>query len=151
MVHFQGMALATHSRMNADLFGCPEFGQSDMPNAEKVHYTLDNIARCHARLAVSAGDGHSRLFINLRASVACAIIRVKRTCAKPWLRAPELPLHAFVETRHVDDDALVGAAADRLLVVARLDPKRHRAPADRDHLAARHALPSPPAARAITH
>ena len=34
------MALATHSRINADLFGCPEFGQSDMPNAEKVHYNL---------------------------------------------------------------------------------------------------------------
>jgi len=45
MVHFQGMALTTHSRINADLFGCPEFGQSDMPNAEKVHYTFDNIAR----------------------------------------------------------------------------------------------------------
>ena len=40
MVHFQGMALATRSRINADLFGCPEFGQSDMPNAEKVHYTF---------------------------------------------------------------------------------------------------------------
>jgi len=52
MVHFQGMALATHSRINADLFGCPEFGQSDMPNAEKVHYTFDNIAR-----AVTHGYG----------------------------------------------------------------------------------------------
>jgi hypothetical protein len=31
--------------MNADLFGCPEFGQPDMPNAEKVHYIFDNIAR----------------------------------------------------------------------------------------------------------
>jgi len=39
------MALATHSRINADLFGCPEFGQSNMPNAEKVHYTFDNIVR----------------------------------------------------------------------------------------------------------
>jgi hypothetical protein len=52
MVHFQGMALATHSRINADLFGCPEFDQSDMPNAEKAHYTFDNIA-----LAVTHGYG----------------------------------------------------------------------------------------------
>jgi hypothetical protein len=50
MVHFQGMALATHSRINADLFGCLEFGQSDMSNVEKVYCTFDNnCARCHAR------------------------------------------------------------------------------------------------------
>src|SRR5258707_6201689 len=52
MVHFQGMALATHSRINADLFGCPWFGQSDMPNAEKVHYAFGDIAR-----AVTQGHG----------------------------------------------------------------------------------------------
>ena len=46
------MALATHSRINADLFGYPEFGQSDMPNAEKVQYTFYNIAR-----AVTHGYG----------------------------------------------------------------------------------------------
>jgi hypothetical protein len=64
-------------------------------------------------------------------------LRASHQNSSSRLRAPELPLHAFLETRDVDDDALVGAAADRILVVARLDPERKCPALDRDQLGGR--------------
>src|SRR5215470_19274711 len=56
--------------------------------------------------------------------------------ALPTLR-PKLLLHPRIKSRHIDDDPLVRAVADRLLVVARLDPERERAAIDADQLCGR--------------
>src|SRR5581483_10904639 len=51
-----------------------------------------------------------------------------------WL---ELRLHALIEAGDIDDDALVTAVADRLLLVARGHLEREPAPLDGDELGAR--------------
>src|SRR5262245_4080740 len=55
-----------------------------------------------------------------------ALIQIKRRRLACWidqLSAAELALHALVEAGDADDHALMGAAADRLALVARLDPE----------------------------
>jgi len=46
----------------------------------------------------------------------------------------DLALHALIEARNVNDDALVRAISDRFLVIAGLDPERQGAVVDRDQL-----------------
>src|ERR1700730_7331833 len=70
-------------------------------------------------------------------------------CAPSGLR-PELLLHTRIEARHVDDDPLVRAVADRLCVVARRDPERERAAVDRNQLGGGVHPPAASAAASIT-
>ena len=51
--------------------------------------------------------------------------------------AAHLALHAFVEARHADNDALMGAAADRLEFVAGFDAERHGAAFEPHHFGGR--------------
>src|SRR5215472_3733086 len=62
------------------------------------------------------------------------------TTGRMSVSAGELALDALVEARDVDHNALVRATADRLLLVARLDPERQRAPFDRGELGGRFGL-----------
>ena len=63
----------------------------------------------------------------------------------------QLALHAIVETRHVDDHALVRALADRLALVASLDAKADGAAFDAGYLRARRDAQAHRRRRKVAH